>query len=344
MANFTKNEELMSVFSERLTELLKRTKTSNAEIEHAMDISQATFQNVIARRTTPSIDFVMKCADFFGVSVDYLLGRCDVEGRQGDYDFEEIRMISYEDYLRHKKKRSVLDKFLCESYESPWPYNLAEEIIGGPFPNVMTRDQKEGLRMASAHLSDREQEFIWLYYKCGYTLEEIGKKYSITRSWVQSIMSRAIRKMKHPSISEMVRYGYSGSMLMNENERLEKEIKEIEERNKALRERIEDNKKSADSLSGELEEQVGCPIVDCPSLDISVHTLDLSIRAHNCLLRSGCETIGDIVKLIRKDEHGLDKIRNCGKRTKQEILDRLRSFGIDISDAANNAENRKELA
>ena len=142
----------------------------------------------------------------------------------------------------------------------------------------------------------------------------------------------------------MVRYGYSGAMTQDENKRLENENAELEKRVEALKVRIEENRKAADEMSQELEEHVGASVVDVPALDISIGELDLSVRAYNCLHRAGCDTVEDIMKLVREDERGLDKIRNCGKRTKQEILDRLKSFGIDISDTADKAENRKELA
>lgn len=347
MANCTKNEELKAVFTERLVDLMRRTNTSNAEIEQAMDICQATFQNVVAGKTMPSVDFVTKCADFFSVSVDYLLGRCDTEGRQGNYDFEEIRLESYERYLRHKKTEAALKKSMSLEYESPWPYNLAEAILGETFPCVMTWDQKEGLREASKHLTEREQEFVWLYYKCGYTLEEIGEKYSLVRERVRQILAKGVRKMRHSRLANMVRYGYSGMMARGENERLEKENQYLEERNKYLRARIEENTRLANDLSMELEEQVKCPVVDLPTLDIPIMELDLSVRAYNCLHRAGCKTVGDIVNRCKNHPYGLDDIRNLGRHTKAEIEERLLGFGIDISKIhfePEEAENRKELA
>jgi len=343
MANQTFNEEAKKVFCERLKGLIERTGSTNAELERAMDISQPTFQNVIQGKTAPSVDFVMKMADFFGVSVDYLLGRCDTEGRQGDYDFEEIRLESYERYLRHRRTESGLRAALVDGYQSPWPYNLAEEILGEEFPCVMTRDQMEGLREASAHLTEREQEYVWLYYKLGYTLEEIGKKYDTTKQWVRINIARGVRKMQQPGLRDMVRYGYSGAMTRGENKRLEKENTELEKRNAYLKARIEANRKASEEMSRELEGQVMVPVVDVPALDISIGELDLSVRAYNCLHRAGCNTVEDIVKYCKDpDKNGLLGIRNMGKRSAEEVAMRLRSFGIDIS--AIDAEREKKQA
>lgn len=341
MANKTFNEEVKKVFCERLRGLIRRTGSSNAELERAMDISQATFQNVIQGKTAPSVDFVMKCADFFGVSMDYLLGRCDTEGRQGDYDFEEIRLESYERYLRHRRTESSLRVALADGYQAPWPYNLAEEILGEVFPSVMTRDQMEGLREASKHLTEREQEYIWLYYKLGYTLEEIGEKYGTTKQWANINIARGVRKMKQPGLRDMVRYGYSGAMTRIENKRLERENEELEKRNAYLKARIEANRKASEEMSQELEGQVGAPVVDVPALDVSIDELDLSVRAYNCLHRAGCHTIEDIVKYCKDpDKNGLCGIRNMGKRSAEEVAMKLRSFGIDIS--AIDAQREKE--
>jgi len=343
MANQTFNEEAKKVFCERLKGLIERTGSTNAELERAMDISQPTFQNVIQGKTAPSVDFVMKMADFFGVSVDYLLGRCDTEGRQGDYDFEEIRLESYERYLRHRRTEFGLRAALADGYQSPWPYNLAEEILGEEFPCVMTRDQMEGLREASAHLTEREQEYVWLYYKLGYTLEEIGKKYDTTKQWVRINIARGVRKMQQPGLRNMVRYGYSGALTRGENKRLEQENAELEKRNAYLKARIEANRKASEEMSRELEGQVMAPVVDVPALDISIGELDLSVRAYNCLHRAGCNTVEDIVKYCKDpDKNGLLGIRNMGKRSAEEVATRLRSFGIDIS--AIDAEREKKQA
>lgn len=346
MSYGVRNEGTIEVFTERVKGLIKRTKASNVEIERAMNIPQPTFQNVMQGRTMPALDFVMKIADFFGVSVDYLVGRCDTEGRQGEYDFEEIRLESYERYLRHKRTESSLRVHIAranaDGYEAPWPYNLAEEIIGEPFPCVMTRDQKEGLVEASKHLSEREQEFIWLYYKCGYTLAEIGEKYSLGAERIRQIIAQSVRKMRHSRLANMVQYGYSGVMLRGENARLEKENRELEERVAALKERIEENTELCDEMSRQLEEGIGHSVVDLPTLDISLEELDLSVRAFNCLRRAGCDTVGDIVKLVREDPCGLERVRNLGKHTKQEIEERLLGFGIDISKLED--EKREETA
>jgi RNA polymerase primary sigma factor len=53
-------------------------------------------------------------------------------------------------------------------------------------------------------LSDREADIINMYYgRCGYrenTLEDIGKKYNLTKERVRQIMESAFRKIRSESM------------------------------------------------------------------------------------------------------------------------------------------------
>lgn len=52
--------------------------------------------------------------------------------------------------------------------------------------------------------------------------------------------------------------------------------------------------------------------------DISVHELNLSVRASNGLMRSGATTLGKLMDLM-ESEHGLIGIRNLGVKSVREI-------------------------
>jgi len=60
---------------ERVDHLIKKHATSRAELERTLDLSHGSIRNW--DKSMPSVDKIQKVADFFDVSVDYLLGRTD---------------------------------------------------------------------------------------------------------------------------------------------------------------------------------------------------------------------------------------------------------------------------
>lgn len=53
-----------------------------------------------------------------------------------------------------------------------------------------------------------------------------------------------------------------------------------------------------------------------------LETLELSVRSSNCLHRAGYRTIGELVEAIESGDD-LRKIRNCGARSIDEIMEKL---------------------
>lgn len=58
--------------------------------------------------------------------------------------------------------------------------------------------------------------------------------------------------------------------------------------------------------------------------DLSIEVLDLSARAEHCLQRVGVTTIG---QLCAMNEEELFRIRNMGKKTVEEVKDKLSKLG-----------------
>ena len=59
-----------------------------------------------------------------------------------------------------------------------------------------------------------------------------------------------------------------------------------------------------------------------------IHELDLSIRSENCLLRGGITTIGELLQKSRDD---LLKIRNLGRKSLNEIEEKLNARGYELA-------------
>ena len=63
------------MFTERFDELLKETNTTKSRVAASTGIPLETICNWFNRGSQPTADKLVKIADFFEVSVDYLLGR-----------------------------------------------------------------------------------------------------------------------------------------------------------------------------------------------------------------------------------------------------------------------------
>ena len=63
-------------------------------------------------------------------------------------------------------------------------------------------------------------------------------------------------------------------------------------------------------------------------LEMTIEELDLSVRSFNCLKRAGINTVDD---LINKSEDEKMKVRNLGKKSFDEVKEKLQSLGFDLS-------------
>ncbi len=68
----------MKVFAERLTELRKQYKYTQRQMADILGISQPSYMRYENDTSEPTQENLVKLADAFDVSVDYLLGRSDV--------------------------------------------------------------------------------------------------------------------------------------------------------------------------------------------------------------------------------------------------------------------------
>ncbi len=62
-------------------------------------------------------------------------------------------------------------------------------------------------------------------------------------------------------------------------------------------------------------------------LEMNIEEMDLSVRSYNCLKRAGIHTVAD---LTRKTEEDMLKVRNLGRKSLDEVIAKLRTFGLDL--------------
>ena len=65
------------------------------------------------------------------------------------------------------------------------------------------------------------------------------------------------------------------------------------------------------------------------ALETSIDDLDFSVRAYNCLKRANIHTLQDLVNM---SESEMMKIRNLGKKSLKEVLDKVKELGLSLRD------------
>ena len=62
-------------------------------------------------------------------------------------------------------------------------------------------------------------------------------------------------------------------------------------------------------------------------LEMTIEELDLSVRSFNCLKRANIDTVED---LINRSEEDMIKVRNLGRKSLEEVIQKLASLGLSL--------------
>lgn len=93
------------------------------------------------------------------------------------------------------------------------------------------------------------------------------------------------------------------------------------------------------------EEGIPSRVADAP-----IEELELTVRAYNCLKRAGITKVGEILKRMEKGEEEMLAIRNFGKKSLDELVERLEEKGylhvpgVDLTAFLNSASSHDEEA
>lgn len=63
-------------------------------------------------------------------------------------------------------------------------------------------------------------------------------------------------------------------------------------------------------------------------LETVIEDLDFSVRTYNCLKRAGINSIGD---LVARSEEDMMKVRNLGKKSLEEVIQKLEELGLSLA-------------
>jgi len=343
---------------ENFQALISATGMSLETFAEACGLSKYSIFNYARASSTPSLESLVKMADYLAVPLDYLVGRCDRETAESilhDYSshFMEMRRGPWESYLegRNRMRRDLIAGYPVRIIvEAPWPYNLLDDIVSPYSKNagfdenaehwdsVLTEEQCEGLEYAIENgLTERERKAIHVYYERGMTLEEAGAEFGVTRERVRQVLAKAVRKLRHPSRRKLIEYGpkmvAEESEYQKKRDELDRKSAVLEEDEAILSERLRRYSEARLLLQAnglwypaEKAEDSQLPITLMP-----VEAMDLSVRSYNCLRRVGYYTLGRVMEAAKTGE--LRKVRNLGRRSLEEILNKVKAItGEDYSD------------
>jgi len=69
---------MREILSRRLKELRKEKGLSQIQVAIFCDITEKTYQNYELMSREPKLKILIRIADFYNVSIDYLVGRTDI--------------------------------------------------------------------------------------------------------------------------------------------------------------------------------------------------------------------------------------------------------------------------
>ena len=91
-------------------------------------------------------------------------------------------------------------KYKKEPFES---FETIEDTY--EMPEVLDFEIKNAITQVLSTLTPREERVIRERFFNNKTLEEVGQTFSVTRDRIRQIEAKALRKMKHPSRSEILK-------------------------------------------------------------------------------------------------------------------------------------------
>lgn len=196
-----------------------------------------------------------------------------------------------------------------------YPYNLIN-ALEFDVANVIEHFQERLEKVMEKHLIAKEEIVLDNTYISHKTLEEIGTEYGISRERVRQILIKALRKIKvHKKYFEIGELAYPE---IYEKEQRDKYIEEIK------------SKWTYESAKEYIAEYEGTDEYKKQFLlDTPIEDLDFSFRTYNCLKRAYKNTLED---LIECEDVDLMKIRNLGRKSLKEIVDKVHSLGFRLKD------------
>ena len=114
----------------------------------------------------------------------------------------ELHPDKIREIMKISQKTTSLETPIGDDEDSYLGDFIPDDSQPSPYDATSRRLLKENIDEVLASLSDREAKVLKMRFGLGYkpmTLEEVGKKFGVTRERIRQIEAKALRKLKHPS-------------------------------------------------------------------------------------------------------------------------------------------------
>lgn len=208
-----------------------------------------------------------------------------------------------------------------------YPRNLMFAI--GFDPVEMMKYPTDGIDYVLSTLTEREQKVIQLRFVDGLSLKDTGKAFNVTQERIRQVEAKALRKLRHPVRADIIKEGLAAvkakeeakGRLARATEELNAEIEKVRKETKLLQEIMATGRPKAEAEAVIREHS--------KNWNVDIENMDLSVRAYNCLKRAGFNKVCDLVGMTREK---FMKVRNLGRMSMEEVIDKLKLWGIEVSE------------
>jgi RNA polymerase primary sigma factor len=129
-----------------------------------------------------------------------------------DFPVNKVRKI-----LKIAQEPISLETPIGEEEDSHLGDFIEDRGVVSPAEAVININLKEQTESVLKTLTPREEQVIKMRFGLGdgseHTLEEVGQRFSVTRERIRQIEAKALRKLRHPSRSRMLKAFLEGSIL-----------------------------------------------------------------------------------------------------------------------------------
>ena len=291
---------------------LYRESLCQYEEEKKLSIGDKKIGDKIFRKLI-DVDFNNKYDDLYWT----IMGRCFEKPIQL---YSSIGLKSALQLLTPREKYVIERRFILDNEKFPTDYAIIARELEISIGRVRNLECKALRKL-------RTTEKVRLFRYTGILSEKKQGSSDNTSEWLTDEEERLCSELLDNIYSSDIIYSNSSYEILQEDENRDilKGIKFIKNRSKIIHER---------KMQAEKEELFTQVYPD--ALNVTIVELDLSTRAFNCLIKANITTLEQLSQLSIEE---LTKIRNLGRKSMEEILEKLKEYGITLKENCKLSQN-----